>query len=42
MRMHNLMEYSDNYSGSAASLWQYCKGEPKDSITDYYSFKFEL
>ena len=36
------MEDGDNYSGSAESLWQYCKGEPKDSITDYYSFKFEL
>ena len=25
MSMHNLIEYSDNYSKTSGSLWQYCK-----------------
>ena len=25
MPMYNLIEYSDNYSETSASLWQYCK-----------------
>ena len=25
MPMYNLIEYSDNYSKTSASLWQYCK-----------------
>ena len=25
MPMHNLIEYSDNYSKTSGSLWQYCK-----------------
>ena len=25
MPVHNLMEYSDNYSKTYGSLWQYCK-----------------
>ena len=25
MPMHNLIEYSDNYSKTYGSLWQYCK-----------------
>ena len=25
MQMHNLLEYSDNYSKTSGSLWQYCK-----------------
>ena len=26
--MYNLIEYSDNYSTTLASLWQYCRDEP--------------
>ena len=28
MSMHNLIEYSDNYSKTSRSLWQYCKNIP--------------
>ena len=28
MQMYNRIEYSDNYSKTPGSLWQYCKGEP--------------
>ena len=28
MPMHNLIEYSDNYSKTSGSLWQYCKEIP--------------
>ena len=28
MPMYNLMEYSDNYSKTSGSLWQYCKDIP--------------
>ena len=28
MPMYNLIEYSENYSKTSASLWQYCKEIP--------------
>ena len=28
MSLYNLIEYSDNYSKTSGSLWQYCKGIP--------------
>ena len=28
MRMYNLIEYSDNFSKTSGSLWQYCKEIP--------------
>ena len=28
MPMYNLIEYSDNYSKTCGSLWQYCKDMP--------------
>ena len=28
MSMYNLIEYSDNYSKTSGSLWQYCKEIP--------------
>ena len=28
MPMYNLIEYSDNYSETSGSLWQYCKETP--------------
>ena len=34
MPMYNLIEYSDNYSKTSGSLWQYYKDDPNDSITN--------
>ena len=28
MKMHNLIEYSDNYSKTSGILWLYCRDEP--------------
>ena len=39
MPMYNLIEYSDNYSKTSGSLWQYYKDEPHDNLTDSESFK---
>ena len=41
MPMYNLTEYSNNYSKTSRSLWQYCKDEPNNNIADSKSFKFE-
>ena len=51
MPMHILIEYSDNYSKTSGSLWQYCKQIPainnNGSIVDFEgtnetdSFKFK-
>ena len=40
MPMYNLIEYSDNYSRTTGTLWQYHKNDPKDPITESNSFKF--
>ena len=32
MPMYNLIEYSDNYQDSAATLYQYKRDEPPDDI----------
>ena len=37
--MYNLIEYSDNYSKTSGSLWQYCKEDPNDNIRQSESFK---
>ena len=37
--MYNLIEYSDNYSKTSASLWQYYKDDPNNNITRSESFK---
>ena len=42
MAMHNLIEYSDNYSKTSEILCQYCKYEPKDKMTQFESFKYEI
>ena len=42
MPMHKLIEYSDNYSKTSGSLWQYYKDEPNDSIADSESFKSKV
>ena len=40
--MYNLIEYSDNYSKTSGSLWQYYKDEPNDNITESESFKSKI
>ena len=42
MPMYNLIEYSDNYSKTSGSLWQYYKEEPNDKLVDSESFKSKL
>ena len=54
MPMYNLIEYSDNYSKSSGSLWQYCKeipaidnnGDIADfngaNATDSFNFKTKI
>ena len=41
MPMYNLIEYSDNYSKTCGSLWQYYKDVPNDNLTDSKSFKYK-
>ena len=42
MPMYNLTEYSDNYSKTSASLWQYYKDDPNDNLPDSESFKSKV
>ena len=42
MPMFNLIEYSDNYSKTSESLWQYYKDDPNDNITQSESFKSKM
>ena len=42
MSMYNLIEYSDNYSETSGSLWQYYKDDPNDNLTDSESFKSKV
>ena len=42
MSMYNLTEYSDNYSKTSGSLWQYYKDDPNDDLTDSESFKSKV
>ena len=39
--MYNLIEYSDNYSKTSGSLWQYYKDDPNDNIKSE-SFKSKI
>ena len=39
MPIYNLIEYSDNYSKTSGSLWQYYKDDPNDNIANSESFK---
>ena len=46
MSMYNLIEYSDNYSGTSGSLWQFKRDEVSDNnvdltINSFQSFKCE-
>ena len=52
MSMYDLIEYSDNYSKTSGSLWQYCKDIPAvnnnnatvhfavNNFTDSFNFKW--
>ena len=54
MSMYNLIEYSDNYTRTTGSLWQYCKDIParkddnnivvftENNITDSFKFKAKI
>ena len=54
MPMYNLIEYSDNYSKTSGSLWQYCKDIPavdnnnsiadfaENNLTDSFNFKVKM
>ena len=42
MPMYNLIEYSDNYSKTSGSLWQYFRVEPNDNLADSESFKSKI
>ena len=42
MLMHKLIEYSDNYSKTSGSLWQYYKDEPNNILADSESFKSKV
>ena len=37
--MYNITEYSDNYSKTPGSLWQYYRDVPNDNLTDSEPFK---
>ena len=42
MPMYNLIEYSDNYSKTSGSLWQYYRDDPKNNLANFESFKFKV
>ena len=42
MPMYNLVEYSDNYSKTSRSLWQYYKDEPNDHLGNSELFKSKV
>ena len=53
MIMYNLIEYSDNYAKTSASLWQYCLDIPavnnnviadftENNLTDSFNFKVKI
>ena len=42
MPMYNLIEYSDNYSKTSGSLFQYFKDNPNDNLTDLKSFTYKV
>ena len=40
--MYNLIEYSNNYSKTSGSLWQYYRDDPNDNIAQSESFKYKI
>ena len=42
MPKYNLIEYSDNYSKTSVSLWQYYKDDSNDNLADSELFKYKV
>ena len=42
MPMYNLIDYSDNYSKTSGSLWQYYKDVPDNNLSDSESFRYKV
>ena len=42
MPMYNIIEYSNNYSKTSGSFWQYYRDDPNDNITQSKSFKYKI
>ena len=42
MPTYSLIEYSDNYTKTSGSLWQYYRDEPNDNLADSESFKSKM
>ena len=42
MPIYNLIEYSDNYTKTTGSLWQYFRDEPNDNLRNSKSFKSKM
>ena len=40
--MYNLIEYSDNYSKTSRTLFQYFKDDPNNNLADSESFKYKV
>ena len=40
--MYNLIEYSNNYSKTSGSLWQYYRDDPNNDITRSASLKSKI
>ena len=40
--IYNLTEYSDNYSKTSGSLWQYYKDDPNNNIRKSESFQYKI
>ena len=40
--MYNLIEYSNNYSKTSGSLWQYYKDDPNNNIENSELFKYKI
>ena len=41
MPMYDLIEYIDSYSKTSGSLYQFCRDQPNNVITESESFKFK-
>ena len=42
MPMYIIIQYSDNYSKTSGSLWQYYKDDPNDNLANSKSFKSKI
>ena len=42
MPVHNLIEFSNNYSKTSEGLWQYHKDDPNENMVHSESFEFKI